>query len=425
MMKLFRRSRGKPAIENPPVEVRSDTPVQIMHSSDPNLPKFLGLQTLGGAGEEVTIETALSIPALWCAVNFLARTLAKLPIGVFEKTESGRVKVEGAQISVLLNRAPNPETTAFDWRFAAYVDVFTKGRHISFIERNGKGDVVNIWPLDIDKVTVSRREGRKTYHYKENGKSHNYAANDVIDLAFMPSANGLQSRSPIYSHKLTIGYVIAVIKYGARIFGSDGVTPFVVTGPFTSPGAMSRASEDIKEAFRDAKAKGKASVNMPEGHSVQSVGVDPEKLQMNDTKLQNVVEIARIYSLPPTFVQDLTNGTFSNTEQQDLQLVKHTLSSWLTEFEQEINLKLYGRDESKTYAEANLDALLRGDLKSRMEALAQGINTGQLTPNEGRALNNRENKPGGDELFMQGAMAPVTQLVDGEKSNEGNDDGEA
>ena len=57
-----------------------------------------------------------------------------------------------------------------------------------------------------------------------------------------------------------------------------------------------------------------------------------------------IEQIARIYSLPPVFLQDLSDGTYSNTEQQDLHFVKHTLRRWIEQSEQEMNLKLFGRD---------------------------------------------------------------------------------
>jgi HK97 family phage prohead protease len=97
--------------------------------------------------------------------------------------------------------------------------------------------------------------------------------------------------------------------------------------------------------------------------------------------------------LPPAFLQDLSSGTFSNTEQQDLQLVKHLIAHWAKAFEDELNLKLFGQRRRAQYAEHNLDGIMRGDFKSRSKALARAIQTAQLTPNEARALENRRRSP--------------------------------
>ena len=80
----------------------------------------------------------------------------------------------------------------------------------------------------------------------------------------------------------------------------------------------------------------------------------------------SIEQIARVYQVPPVFLQDLTHGTFSNTEQQDLHLVKHTIKRWIEQLEQELNLKLFPRGSSE-FVEFSLDGLLRGDIKTVAE----------------------------------------------------------
>jgi HK97 family phage portal protein len=135
--------------------------------------------------------------------------------------------------------------------------------------------------------------------------------------------------------------------------------------------------------------------------------VDAEKSQLVELKRFCVEEISRIYGLPPVFVQDMTHGTYSNTEQQDLQLTKHTIKRWVEHFEQELNLKLFGRGNRKFFVEFNMDGLMRGDFVSRMQGHATAIQNGLQTPNEGRAMENRPAKPGGDDLLIQGATVPL------------------
>ena len=81
------------------------------------------------------------------------------------------------------------------------------------------------------------------------------------------------------------------------------------------------------------------------------------------------------------------------------------IGQWAKAFEDEANLKLFGRGKSGRYVEHNLDGLMRGDFKSRIEGIARAIQTAQLTPNEGRALENRpkHKNPAADELLVQGA----------------------
>lgn len=125
--------------------------------------------------------------------------------------------------------------------------------------------------------------------------------------------------------------------------------------------------------------------------------------------------LARICSLPPVFPQDLSDGTYSNTEQQDLHFVKHTLRRWIEQSEQEMNLKLFGRDIDFE-VRFNVDSLLRGNLKTRMEADATAIQNGIKTPNEVREKEGMEPLPAGNDLMIQSATVPIESQGEDEAS---------
>ena len=200
---------------------------------------------------------------------------------------------------------------------------------------------------------------------------------------------------------------LAATKYGARYFRGGGIPPFVITSNAQTGNAIMRIAEDITAAVKRAVQKGRQIFVLPPQMDVKPVGGDPEKGQLVELQRFLVEEIARILSLPPVFLQDLTHGTFSNTEQQDLHLVKHTLKRWVEQFEQEMNLKLFGRFNNRTYVEFNMDGLLRGDFITRMNGYSQAINTGHMMPSEAREIENRPYVQGSDILLVQGAMVPI------------------
>jgi HK97 family phage portal protein len=134
---------------------------------------------------------------------------------------------------------------------------------------------------------------------------------------------------------------------------------------------------------------------------------------MTEARRLQSEEIARLFNLPPVFVQDLTHGTFSNTEQQDLHLVKHLIAQWAKALEEELNLKLFGAANNRRYVEHSLDAMMRGDFATRMAGMAQGIQTAILTPNEARTLDNRPPLANGDDLYIQGATVRLGSQQDG------------
>lgn len=368
------------------------------------------------SGTLVNIETALKVPSVSAAVNFMAATPAGLPCKIYRKTSNGREAVTGT-LATLLHDAPNPYTTSFEWRKKMFADKLTHGRGLSYIERAENGSVIGIWPLDPARVTVKRDRFVNTYEYNEDGRTIRYTADEIIDLPFMLKSDGFSHRGPIAMGKDAIGLAIAVNQYGSKFLANGGVPPFAITGQFQSGASLARAADDIAAAVRKAAKEKRQALTLPMGMDIKSIGADAEKAQMIETQRFCVEEIARLYNIPPTFLQDLTHGTYSNTEQQDLHFVKHTLKQHVEQFEQELNLKLFGQMARSRYVELNVDGLLRGDFKTRFDGYGQAVQNAMMTPNEVRERENLPKLEGGDKLYIQGATVPL--------DNAGNDNGVA
>jgi HK97 family phage portal protein len=370
----------------------------------------------------VTIESALTVPAVSAAVAFLSRTLAALPKHAHRKTDGGAERIEGG-LETLIHEAPNPEWTAFKLWQHFWQQVFTGGRGLVYIERSGN-NITALWPLDPTRVTLKRTPtGVTTYHLDNKV----YQANEIIDVPFMLRADGLCHYGPMTLGAKAIQLALAMNAYGSTFFAGGGIPPLALVGPMpVGPEAMRRALADVQRAIDEARASGKPIVNLPPGYELKPIGIDPDKGQMTDARRFQVEEIARVYQIPPAFLQDLTNGTFSNTEQQDLFFVKHLVGQWVEALDQEMNLKLFGQRNGGRYIEHNLDGLLRGDFKTRADAVASLVQCSVYKPNEGRAYMGQElsSDPNADKLYMQGAMMPLgTVPKPAPAPNNGGDNG--
>lgn len=388
---VFKKTEVR-SIENPNVPVSADNFFSLMG--------WTNNQATSGA--IVNIETAMGVPAVWSAVNFIAGTLASLPLEVYQGNEK---VTEG--IGAWLDRAVNPSLSSFNWRKYTFEQTLTGGRSATLILRNNRGDVTNLVPIDPADMTVQETtvDGYPSKIYRT--KTAVYAASEIIDLTFMFKNNQIDVRSPIMSNKDVIGLALAASRYGSKAFQSGGIPPAVLSGPFNSGAAAKRASEDVAQATTQLAKEGRPVMALPAGHELKSIGFSPEQMQLLDLQQFCIEQIARIYSLPPVFLQDLSKGTYSNVEQQDLNFVKHTLRRWIEQSEQEMNLKLFGRESDMT-VRFNVDSLLRGDLKTRMEAHATAIQNGIKTPNEARVTEGLEPKQSGDDLMIQGATVPIS-----------------
>lgn len=408
-MALFQRKQveERASIEDPTVPV-----------SSPAILEFFGLDELAGSDVPVTIESALMVPPIWSGVNFLSSEVAALPMHLYQKTKTGPKKLDNP-LSVMLHDCVNDDLlTSFQWRKSLMETVLTGGRHVTFIERAASGRVMNFWPLDPNGVTVKKRDGRKFYSYRDGGRTVEYEPAEVLDFAYMLKSDGLKHYVPYRLMRDTIALAIASTRYGTKFFNNGGVPPFAIEGAFKSPRALQQAADDMDAAVKKAAKEKRLALTLPSGLTVKPLGVDPDKSKYVELQRFLIEQVARIFQLPPVFLQDLTHGTMANTEQQDLQLVKHTLMRWISQIEQEMNVKLFGRYNNRTYVKMNADGVMRGDFKTRMEGYASGIQNGVMKPNEARAREELGEAEGGDRLYIQGATVPLVSSGDQQSASQ-------
>lgn len=363
------------------------------------------------AGVPVDANVAMSVPAIWCAVTFLAGSIAALPIKLHRRSQNGTEQIERSSLAKLLAGTVNDGfLTSFNWRRDMMTSALLTGRGMTFIEKAGAGagDAMYLWPLAKAKTTVRRKAGRLQYVYRDTtaAKVEVYEAGEVLDIKMLGGLDGIDAFNPVDVLKDTIGLGVALRVYASRFFLNGGVPALAMEGPAASPQAIARAKEDTGETVKQATRDESNIVYLPSGHKLTPIGINPDKSQLLESQRYVVEECSRIYNLPPAFLHNLVNATFANVEQQDLNFVKHCLVQWVEQWEQDLNAKLFGVTKGR-YIEFDLNGLLRGDFLSRMQAYAAGIQNAVLKPNEARRRENLPDVPGGDVLMVNTAIQPI------------------
>ena len=376
---------------------------------------FLGGTT---SGKAVTERTAMQMTAVYSCVRILSEAVAGLPLHVYRYNDSGgKEKAVEHPLYLLLHDEPNPEMTSFVFRETLMTHLLLWGNAYAQIIRNGKGEVVALYPLMPNKMTVDRDEnGHLYYRYsRSNDEALKSKESTVIlqprDVLHIPGLgfDGLVGYSPIAMAKNAIGLAIATEEYGAKFF-ANGAAP---SGVLEHPGTLKDPSK-IREAwqsqFGGSQNSGKVAV-LEEGMKYTPISISPEQAQFLETRKFQINEIARIFRVPPHMVGDLEKSSFSNIEQQSLEFVKYTLDPWVVRWEQAISRALFTADEKKRYfVKFNLEGLLRGDYQSRMTGYATARQNGWMSANDIRELENLDLIPeedGGDLYLVNGNMVPL------------------
>ena len=218
--------------------------------------------------------------------------------------------------------------------------------------------------------------------------------------------------SPITLAKDCIGLGLAAERFGASFFSNGARLGGILQHPAKlSQEAADRLRESWGNAYGGSGNTGKTAI-LEEGMNFTQLGIPPDDAQFLETRKFQVDDIARWYGVPPHMVGSMESATFSNIEHQQIEYVTHTLRSWLVRWEQELQRKIYMDDT--IFPQFIVDGLLRGDTKTRYESYRVARETGWLSVNEIRGLENLNPIDGGDQFIQPLNMGTVgeTEEVD-------------
>lgn len=372
------------------------------------------------SGKPVNEHTAMQMTAVYSCVRILAEAVAGLPLHLYKYTDSGgKEKALSHPLYFLLHDEPNPEMSSFVFRETMMTHLLLWGNAYAQIIRNGKGEVIALYPLMPNRMSVDRDSSGNLYYsytrYPDDAPTMNGVAvtlrpSDVLHIPGL-GFDGLVGYSPIAMAKNAIGMAIACEEYGAKFFANGAAPGGVLEHPGTIKDPQ-KVRESWNAAYQGSSNSHRVAV-LEEGMKYQPIGISPEQAQFLETRKFQINEIARIFRVPPHMVGDLEKSSFSNIEQQSLEFVKYTLDPWVIRWEQAISRALLRSDEKKQYfSKFNVDGLLRGDYVSRMSGYATARQNGWMSANDIRELENLDRIPpelGGDLYLINGNM---TKLAD-------------
>ena len=378
---------------------------------------------MGGstAGKNVNERSAMQMTAVYACVRILSEAIAGLPLHMYHyKDDGGKEKAFDHNLYHLLHDEPNPEMTSFVFRETLMTHLLLWGNAYAQIIRNGKGEVIALYPLMPNRMTVNRDSNGMLYYVyqKTSDDAPTLEGSSVIlspsEVFHVPGLgfDGLVGYSPIAMAKNAIGLSMAAEEYGAKFY-ANGAAP---SGVLEHPGVLkdpAKVRDSWNAAFGGSSNSHKVAV-LEEGLKYTPISISPNEAQFLETRKFQIDEIARIFRVPPHMVGDLEKSSFSNIDQQSLEFVKYTLDPWVVRWEQSLSRALLSETEKKNYFfKFNLEGLLRGDYQSRMQGYSIGIQNGFMCPNDVRELENLDLIPdelGGNKYMVNGNMVDLKNV---------------
>ncbi len=336
------------------------------------------------AGALVTPDTAMRVSAVYACVRIIAQSVAVLPFTVYTSTDAGRIKAVDHPLFRILARRPNSWQTAYEFMLMQQAHLCLRGNAFARIITGLDGSIEALVPIHPDRVRVFRlMNGRLRYEVRDQiaNTTENVLQEEMLHVRGL-TLDGLVGMSPIAVARETIGGALGTQDYANRLFSNDARPGGVLTvpGKLSTP-AATRIKEDWQQKFTGPNIHRTAVLE--EGVKWAATGMTPEDAQFLETRRFQVIDIARIFGIPPHKLGELDRSTHSNIEHQGMEFVTDTLMPWLVAWEQAVSRDLMTEPEQDTFhAEFQVDALLRGDTASRYAAYAVGRQWGWLSADE-------------------------------------------
>lgn len=420
------------------------TTIDPIHPRDPALAKMLGLGSRVESGVRVDEETVLGFPPFWRGVNIICNGVAKPRLNVYERvSEQDREKAKGHPSYPLLAKRAHMNCGASSFRRLLQSHALLWGNGFAWIQRNGGGEPMGLYPLPPDKTVLMRFKGDQKWSDLNASDGDLLYVTELEGNKFsVEPENMLHIRGLGYNEywgyavvdmlKEAIGLGMAAQRYGARFFGS-GATPsaLIMAPPNMKPEQVQEFGRAIKDKIQGL---GKSHTALVVGHGTeyQQLSLPPDHAQMLQTREFEVRDIANVIGVQPHKLGDPSRKSYNSLEQSNQEHLDDDLDPWLGVWEEEANEKMLTEEQKATdshYVEFNREALMRTNLAAQTAHLTAGRQWGAYSANDWRRKYNLPPVDGGDLYLSPGNMVPadqagvITQMdVDGEPNEPPQED---
>ena len=371
-----------------------------------------GIQTSGpltydsAPAATVNFDTAMQISAVWACVKLLAETTSSLPFTLYKKTEKGRKVAQIHPLTTLFSGKVNRYQNAIEFFETMLLNLVTTGNAYVLKTYSG-GMITSLMPLMSAQMEVEvLADGAVIYKYSHSEGVTVIATENMWHVKLM--GNGVIGLSPMDHQRTTVGIAIAAEGAVTKIY-RNGAKPSGVLSMDRMLTPTQRTAIRANFATLTSSEDDRLMV-LEGGMKFNSVSLSPQDIELLASRKHQISEICRWYGVPSVLIND-ANGTSvwgSGIEQIMEAFYRLTLRPLLEKIELSARVNLLSAAERDKYEfEFDLGALLRSSDKERFEKYRVGISSGVMTPNEARAEESWDKMPGGDSLYIQGAMVPI------------------
>lgn len=355
--------------------------------------RAISFQTLWGSGEDIVAGTqagtivdqnsVFKVNAIFSAVSLISDTIATLPVDCFIRRDGARFPFRPKPTWVT---KPDVDTTAIAFWSANIVSLLLDGNIFVRVFRDSNGNVVNLVVLNPMKVSIKRTGlGRVAYQY--DGEKNLLSSDEIIHIPDVVKPGEIRGVSRVEALKDNFGLALAYESYAARFFGQGATSQGIIEFPGNLTSDQAKQLVDGFDSRHKGFRKAHKTGVLFGGAKYVKTTVDNDAAQFIDSRRLAVEDVARAFNIPTHLLGLPGTNTYSSVEQNNIAFVVHTLRPIVQKLESGYSTLLNtvpGGEQA--FLKFNMDGLLRADVQSRMAAYSVGLQSGFLTINDVRRL---------------------------------------
>jgi HK97 family phage portal protein len=376
--------------------------------------RALSFQTIWGSGGDLEIgtqsgtvinpDTAFRVNAVFSAVSLISDTVSTLPVDSYIRRDGARFAFRPRPAWVT---RPDVDTTKEAFYGSVIVSMLLDGNAFVRVYSNSRGEIVNLVVLNPMKVEIERN-GLGRVMFRVEGEEKLLSTEEVVFIPDVVRPGHIRGISRVEALKDNFGLAMALESYAARFFGQGATTQGIIEYPSKLTQAQ---AEELRESF-DNRHRGWRRAHrtgiLSNGAKYVQTSVDPEKSQALDARRMAVEDVARAFNVPPHLLGLPGTTSYASVEQNNLAWVTHSLRPIVQKLETAFSpLLARSPGGEQAFLRFSLDGLLRADINSRMSAYSVGLQSGFLTINDVRRL---EDLPPIDDSSADTVRVPLANV---------------
>lgn len=344
----------------------------------------------------LSARAAENLSTVLACTNAIATALAYVPALVYRREgEGNRIEVPAHPLCKIVRAGVNDQMTWPDFLEHFVASTVLTGNGLAVIVRSGNGQLAGFRYVPWGMVTVAElSSGRLAYDVSDGrGNTRRYLEGEVLHLRDRTD-DGKIGRSRLSRAAETVNGVQAANSH-ATSFLNNGASP---SGVIEVPGTMKPEQRtSLRESFQNrhgGASKAGSTLILDGGMKWTAAQISPEDAELLETRKFGVIELCRLFQVPPPIVQAYENNTFTNAAQAGLWFATFCLAPWARKIEAEFARSVFPTG-GPYELELDLSGFLRGDPETRWNAHKIAIDSGVLDADEVRQIEGWNPRPAG------------------------------